>query len=243
MKTAFFPTRMLGSLPADNYEALAALITEYERFDGHARQVSEQHDDYVEALGILRAFGGARGAKLPPFPEIGAQRQQNISNINAYFTQLRNTVRAELISRNARGHFDSKTEEYLSLFSRVPMYEFAEPAYQRGQELITELRELLRTSALLDEDQKRRLLRKLDNMRTEFNKKTTDIDRFWGFLGEASIAMRKFGEDFDPVSERVMELAEIIIDAIFTREGISALPQLRELLCPPEVETETQPVK
>lgn len=243
MKTAFFPHRILSNLPADNFEGLATLCAEFERFDGHARQVSEQHDDYVEALGILRAFGAARGAKLPPFPEIGAQRQQNITNINAYFAQLRNTVRAELISRNARGHFDSKTDEYLSLFSRVPMYEFAEPDYQRGQELMTELRELLRTSALLDEDQKRRLLRKLDNMRGEFNKKTTDIDRFWGFLGEASIAMRKFGEDFEPIAERVLELAQIIVGAIFAREGITALPQLRELLCPREVEPESQPMK
>lgn len=236
MKTAFFPARLLSQLPADNYEAMAILCTEFERFDGHARQVSEQHDDYVEALGIMRAFGAARGAKLPPFPEIGAQRPQNIANINGYFTQLRNTVRAELISRNARGHFDSKTEEYISLFSRVPMYEFSEPDYQRGQELITELRELLRTSALLDEDQKRRLLRKLDNMRSEFNKKTTDIDRFWGFLGEASIAMRKFGADLEPISERVLELARIVIGAIFAREGVTALPELRQLLCPREVE-------
>jgi hypothetical protein len=234
MKTAFFPPRMLGQLPADNFEALAALCMEFERFDGHARQLSEQHDDYVEALGILRAFGAARGTKLAPFPEIGPQRQQNISNINAYFMQLRNTVRAELTSRNARGHFDSKTEEYLSLFSRVPMYEFPEPDFQRGQELMNELRELLRTSALLDDDQKRRLLRKLDNMRSEFNRKTTDIERFWGFLGEASIAMRKFGADLKPISERVLELARIVIGAIFAREGITALPELRQVLCPRE---------
>lgn len=231
---------MLSHLPADNFEALAVLCTEFERFDGHARQVSEQHDDYVEALGIFRAFGAARGAKLPPFPEIGAQRQENISKISAYFAQLRNTVRAELISRNARGHFDAKTEEYLSLFSRVPMYEFGEADYQRAQELMSELRELFRTSALLDEDQQRRLLRKLDNMRSEFNKKTTDIDRFWGFLGEASIAMRKFGADLEPIAGRVQELARIVIGVIFAREGITALPELRQLLCPREVEAESR---
>jgi hypothetical protein len=240
MKTAFFPARMLSQLPADNFESLAALLTEFERFDGHARQTADHHDDYVEALGILRAFGAARNAKLAPFPDIGPQRQQNIANINAYVTQLRNTVRAELTSRHARGHFESKTDEYMSLFSRVPMYEFPEPDFQRALELINELRELLRTSALLNEDQKRRLLRKLENTRGELNKKTTDIDRFWGFLGEASIAMRKFGADLDPIAERVLELSRIIIDAIFAREGITALPELRQLLCPREVESESR---
>src|SRR3974390_1077370 len=63
MKTAFFPAKTLSHLPGDNFEALAALCTEFERFDGHARQLPEHHDDYVEALSILRAFAMAREAR------------------------------------------------------------------------------------------------------------------------------------------------------------------------------------
>ena len=71
MKTAFFPPKILNHLPADNFEALAALCAEFERFDGHARQMPEHHDDYVEALSILRAFATAREAKVAAFPELG----------------------------------------------------------------------------------------------------------------------------------------------------------------------------
>lgn len=239
MKTAFFPVKMLSHLPADNFEALAALCTEFERFDGHARQLPEHHDDYVEALGILRAFAAARDAQLESLPEIGPQRHQNIANITAYFGRLRTNVRSELTKRHARGYFEVKTEEYLSLFSRVPMYEFPEPDFQRAQVLINELRELLHASALLGDDQRRRLVRKLDATRGELHKKTTDIDRFWGFLGEASIAMRKFGADLEPISHRVLELARIIIGVIFAREGIRALPELRQLLCPDKLLAQT----
>src|SRR5215468_8973124 len=119
MRTAFFPPRTLSSLPADNVEALATLCAEFERFDGHARQLPEHHDDYVEALSILRAFATARDAKVAPLPEIGPARHQNISNVNTYFGQLRNTVRGELSGRHSRGYFESKTEEYVALFSRV----------------------------------------------------------------------------------------------------------------------------
>src|SRR5947209_10213963 len=112
MKTAFFPAKTLSHLPADNFEGLAALCTEFERFDGHARQSPEHHDDYVEALSILRAFAMAREAKIPPFPEIGSQRHQNVSNIAGYFAQVRTAVRAELTSRHAKGYFETKTEEY-----------------------------------------------------------------------------------------------------------------------------------
>src|SRR5207249_10944242 len=135
MKTAFFAAKTLSNLPADNFEALAMLGVEFERFDGHARQMPEHHDDYVEALSILRAFAMARDHKLEPFPEIGPQRRQNISNIATYLGQLRDSVRSELSNRHARGYFESKTEEYVALFSKVSVYEFSDTEFKRVQDL------------------------------------------------------------------------------------------------------------
>lgn len=232
MKTAFFPAKTLAQLPGDNVEALAGLCTEFERFDGHARELPDHHDDYVEALSILRAFARARDVTLESFPEIGPQRRQNIVNIKAYFVQLRNLVRNQLAERHAKGYFDSKTEEYLLLFSKVAAYEFAEPEFKRVQELIHDLRELLRAGTLIADDQKNRLLRKLEAMHRELHRKTTDIDHFWGFLGEAAVAMRKFGQDLKPVSDRVLELAGLITTVIFRKEGITALPELEQVLVP-----------
>src|SRR5579859_7350102 len=125
MKTAFFPARLLQGLPSDNMEALAALCGEFERFDGHARQLPERHGDYVEALSVLRGFAIARDTKLEPFPEIGSQRHQNITTISTYFNRLRDTVRNELTQRYSRGYFETKTEEYAALFARISIYEFS----------------------------------------------------------------------------------------------------------------------
>jgi len=232
MKTAFFPARLLQGLPSDNVEALAALCGEFERFDGHARQLPEHHGDYVEALSILRGFTLARETKLEPFPEIGPQRHQNIGNVSRYFTRLRDQVRTELSGRYSRGYFETKTEEYAALFSRVSAYEFSEADYKRVHELVRELRELIRGSSLITEEHKRRLLRRLEAMHAELNKKTSDIDRFWGFIGEAGIAMRKFGEDLAPISERVLELGGLVITVIFAKEGIKALPEVSQIVLP-----------
>jgi hypothetical protein len=238
MKTAFFPPKMLGQLPADNLDGLAALCTEFERFDGHARQLPEHHDDYVEALSILRAFAVARDAKVPAFPDIGSQRHQNVSNIATYFGQLRTAVRAELTSRHAKGYFETKTDEYVSLFARVSVYEFSEKDFLRAQVLVNELRDLLQETSLLSDDRQRKLLRRLEAMRGELHRKTNDIDRFWGFLGEAGVAMRKFGEDLNPISQRVLELGRIIVSVIFEKEGIKALPEVSRLLAPEAGEVE-----
>ena len=230
MKTAFFAPKTLSNLPADNLEGLAALCTEFDRFDGHARQLPEHHDDYVEALSILRAFATARDAVLPPLPEIGTQRHQNVANINTYFGQLRDRVRADLVGRHSRGYFETKTDEYLALFARAAIYEFSDSQFKRIHQLLHELRYLIQASNLIDESQQRRLLRRLEATRAELHKKTNDIDRFWGFLGEAGIAMRKFGEDFSPVSDRVQELADLVLEVIRAREGIKAFPELNQIL-------------
>ena len=232
MKTAFFAAKTLSSLPSDNFEALAVLCGEFERFDGFARQLPEHQNDYVEALSILRGFAMAREAKLPAFPDLGPQRHQNISKVTSYFNQLRTTVREELTHRYSQGHFDAKTEEYIALFSGAASYEFSEADFKRVQDLVTQLRDLIRGSTLISDEHKRRLLRRLEAMSGELRRKTNDIDRFWGFIGEAGIAMRKFGEDLAPISERVLELGGIVVGVIFAREGIKALPEVSQIVLP-----------
>lgn len=232
MKTAFFPPKFLQGLPSDNFEALAALCAEFQRFDGFARQLQEHHNDYVEALSILRAFAMARDAKLDAFPDLGPQRHQNIAQVTEYFGRLTGNVRAELTKRYSRGYFETKTEEYMSLFSRLAVYEFSDSDFKRVQDLIGELRELIRNSTLISDEHKRRLLRKLDAMHGELHKKTSDIERFWGFIGEAGIAMRKFGEDLAPISERVLELGGLVVNVIFAKEGVKALPEISQIVLP-----------
>ena len=88
-------------------------------------------------------------------------------------------------------------------------------------------------------------MRRLEALSNELHKRTNDIERFWGFLGEAAIVMRKFGEDLKPVADRVLELARIVLSAIFAKEGIKALPELSRLLSPEdpsEEAVEIQPV-
>ena len=120
----------------------------------------------------------------------------------------------------------------MALFSRVSVYEFSENDFKRVHELVRELRDLIRGSSLISDEHKRRLLRRLEAMHAELHKKTSDIDRVWGFIGEAGIAMRKFGEDLAPISERVLELGGLVITVIFAKEGIKALPEVSQIVLP-----------
>src|SRR2546421_687193 len=141
---------------------------------------------------------------------------------------------AKTLSGLPADNFDAKTEEYIALFSGAASYEFTESDFNRVQDLITQLRDLIRGSTLISDDHKRRLLRRLEGMHGELRRKTNDIDRFWGFIGEAGIAMRKFGEDLAPISERVLELGGLVVGVIFAKEGIKALPEVSRIVLPQE---------
>jgi hypothetical protein len=66
----------------------------------------------------------------------------------------------------------------------------------------------------IPEKHKRRLLERLERMQRELHKKTSDFDRFWGFIGEVGIVVGKFGKDIKPFIDRVRELTEIVSKAI-----------------------------
>jgi len=72
----------------------------------------------------------------------------------------------------------------------------------------------------------------LEAMQGELHKKTSDIDRFWGFIGEVGINIRKFGENMRPISERVQELGKIVIAVIYAKEGIPLPPEVSKFLLP-----------
>src|SRR5438045_5881321 len=75
------------------------------------------------------------------------------------------------------------------------VYEFSETDVQEIQGHINDLRNLFSSSEELTEEHRKRLLRRLEQLQAELNKTMSDLDRFWGLVGDAGVAIRKFGED------------------------------------------------
>jgi hypothetical protein len=187
------------------------------------------HDyDFLEAYAILQEFFFSRNLKvnLPAVSPPSVNKQVLLEAVKALITETQRKIEA----RDSRMHFDSKVDEYRALFSRTPVYQFSDQEYERIQKLISEIRSEIQKATLIPEDHKRRLLRRLEAMQAELHKKTSEIDRFWGFIAEAGIVTRKFGEDLKPLSDRVRELGRIVVCVIMTKEGVQALPDLVKLL-------------
>ena len=42
------------------------------------------------------------------------------------------------------------------------------------------------------------------------HKKVSDLDRFWGLIGDAGVVLGKLGNDAKPIVDRIKEVAEIV---------------------------------
>jgi hypothetical protein len=91
--------------------------------------------------------------------------------------------------------FERGREIFAIKSGKLFVYEFSESDVKEIQNYINELRSLFSSSEELTEEHRRRLLRRLEQLQTELNKTMSDLDRFWGLVGDAGVAIRKFGED------------------------------------------------
>jgi hypothetical protein len=62
----------------------------------------------------------------------------------------------------------------------------------------------------IEEKHKQRLLQRLEKLQAELHKKMSDLDRFWGLVGEAGIVLGKFGKDAKPLVDRIREITDIV---------------------------------
>lgn len=198
-------TFLHGSSPADHFEAATYISSVFAAF-------TEIHNfDFrpTEATGSAYAFTNSVLVNL------------HVCTSNWLAAYHRRSL-AEAIQRN--------TEHTKSILLNRTIYRFEEQQLNRIQVLVNELRNLINESKLLEPGHKSRLLRRLEALQAEIHATTTGFDKFWSFVGQAGIAIEKFGKNLEPITQRVRELTRIVITVIAFTEGLPALPKISELL-------------
>jgi hypothetical protein len=115
-------------------------------------------------------------------------------------------------------------------------YEFSQGDLERVQHLINELREQLSAHIALEQDHKQRLLRRLERLQSELHKKVSDLDRFWGLIGDAGVVLGKLGNDSKPIVDRMREIANIVWQTQSRAEELPSGTRLPSLDYKPECE-------
>lgn len=159
----------------------------------------------VELYAFFEAYAKSKSHEFKPL-ELSVDRSRNLSLIQGFFDDKQrylSQVKTESLIEKSR-------EKYDSHFENEFCYEFTEGDLNRIQQLINELRDNIQSSDLFTSDHKRRLLKRLERLQKELHKKVSDLDRFWGLVGDAGVVLGKFGNDAQPFVQRIKEIADIV---------------------------------
>ena len=211
------------NLPDDPQGAVQAILEKFEQFKKASKGTSapniELSEHSLEFLSLMTVIVEKFGiGHLEKVPAASGEPSENTHNTTLYFK----TVRSWLLEQDAKKNFSGSEDRFRVLLTKAFSYEFSDDETTRINQLISELRDIISRSELFEEGHKQRLLRRLERLQTEVHKKVSDLDRFWGLVGDAGVALRKFGEDAKPIVDRVREITEIIWRAQAKAEGLPA---------------------
>lgn len=136
------------------------------------------------------------------FPIICGQLSHFMGEVN---TQLEAKFRTKTNQRKV----DQLKNHFSLTIVNAFGYEFTDGDLKRIRALINELRELISENTELDEEHKLRLLKRLEKMQAEIHKKVSDLNAFYGLAVEASVMLKKVGENAKPIVDRIKELTGI----------------------------------
>lgn len=150
--------------------------------------------------------------KFPAIPEVGHDKKENIKSFIEYTGKIRLLIQPLIddeVGASNKNQLLTAIENKKKILNKGFFYEFTDGDLNRIQQLINELRDQVSTSTLFDDGHKVRLLRRLETLQAEMHKKVSDVDRLWGLIGDAGIAIGKFGKDAKPFVDRIKELSQI----------------------------------
>ncbi len=208
----------LDNLPKEPLSAIDQICRSFLELVVPARENGEYdleyHDRFVEFAALSKVIiekhfsATILDVKLKN-PEIGDYAQHNMNSIRMYFESLRPLIKGITAAAN----YEKSISRFGSVFDVGFYYEFSDSEIEQIQKLLNELRDLIAGSDKFEEDHKRRLLNRLEKLQSELHKRISDLDRFWGLVGDAGVVLGKLGKDAKPIVDRIRELAGIVWNA------------------------------
>ena len=214
------------SLPEDEFERIEAIVALYEAAEKtDLDALLDLHAQLYSAIDVSR-YRDLEYEHCYEDIDFDTDDEDEIVNfIEECFDEVRNTI---MVRERRRRSYERHLSKYANQFVNF-RYEFTKDDKERAHHIISELRRLLSSSKVFEEKHRRRLLIKLERLQKELHLTVSSMDHFWGLIGDAGVALGKFGDDVRPLVERIRELADIAWRTQANAEGLprnAPFPQL-----------------
>ncbi len=201
-----FDDTFFDQLPADPILAAHRICEAFCAFDCNIPDKDKQGflEHYLTALGAFQAFADAYVLNFD-FPELSGDREKNTREIRQFFITLRDALDAEV----AKLTVEQAKHRFTGRFAPASYFEFSDENLKKLRLLFTSIRYEVERLTGLREEMRWRLLRKLENSECKLQKRLPDLDRLWGFMGEARVILGTTDEDTKLILDRINEIARI----------------------------------
>lgn len=187
--------------------ALSAIQYTTGQVEGSHEWSLEDHDLLLELYALLSAL---QETGLLTYNQLAPNTDIEMRQACGELWQFMQGVRDQLVSQASAQKLAAMKQHFALTVGNGFGYEFTEGDLNRIQALLNELRDLVAKADDLEPDHKQRLLKRLEHLQRELHKKTSDLSRYYGLIGEAGVALGKFGTDAKPIVDRVKEILQIV---------------------------------
>lgn len=179
----------------------------------------EHYNDFLRAFGTLKAFHELHDFEFE-IPDLAGTEIYNITRIVEFFESASNVFDYKYTQTTIEKSVGRSREVFARKYGKTFLYEFSKSDLDKIQTSINKLRELITESDQIEDDHKARLLKRLEKLQSELHKKVSDIDRFWGLIGDAGVVIGKLGKDAKPFIDRIGEITKIVWRVQTAAEGL-----------------------
>lgn len=181
-------------------------ITKQSELSHPSDWTESEHAILWEASSFISLVAENNEITLPfELPEPTESVEGNCQALISYIHNVSNSLEGQAIKLKINNYKNIYHDSFKNSFA----YEFSKSDLDRVQVLINEIRTHISESQSLEENHRLRLLKRLEKLQSELHKRVSDLDRFWGLVGDAGVVLKKLGKDAKPIVDRVREIAEI----------------------------------
>jgi hypothetical protein len=209
----YYSDGFVESLPKDFDEAVMKIM---EIYDSTLRN---NLNGMMETRYLIETLATAHNAR------IRSLSFKTRASLNSALSSLLQDTRKRLQQRDEQAQKDEieNSKERFSLLLNVGFaYEFSKADIDRIQSLINDLRGIVSSTEEFSEDHRGRVLSRLEKLQQELHQRMSNLDRFYGLVGDAGIALGKFGHNSKPFVDRIREIIEIVWRSQATAEQLPA---------------------
>lgn len=207
----YFNNEFIEQIPEDKFSGALIICRELISFirdhDNSQIYSEEYYFIFVRFYAVLSAYLEAKGLDADyRLPDLSPDKQHSCEMLINIAHEFANAFE----HRQSLEDVDDLKEKLSHRFNSRFSYKFSDGDVDRIQTLLNELRDFIVSHEHFEEEHRQRLLKRLEKLQAELHKQMSDIDRFWGLVGDAGVVLGKFGKDAKPFVDRIKELAEIV---------------------------------